>query len=127
MLDQDVIPIAVRIHCFLVSNAPNSEKVYFQIEDHLDVVDDDDACWETTLMPPDDLGPAHVIYRDDYVEVLRFWSSMWGGIDEIDDDNLPITIAQTVAKIRYDDRDLLGKVLMAATRELLEDWGDDIC
>ncbi len=64
--------------------------------------------WETVVMPEDLLGPCHVVYRSECIEVWRYWTE---GSD------LDVALV-----ILWDDPHLLTKVLVAATEDICADW-----
>ena len=66
------------------------------------------GCWETVLIPKDKLGPSHVIYFPDRVEVRRYW--------------IPNGCVELAATFRWDDPQLMAKVLIAATEDICADW-----
>ena len=102
------IPRAHEIHQHLMENAPDVDwygdgnPVYFKADDA------DTGCWETVLIPKDCLGPSHVTYFLDRIEVWRYWQSD-GCVEH-------------AASFSWDDPKLLTKVLVAATEDICADW-----
>lgn len=98
----DAIPDAFRIHCRLEVHGLGFQDVVFQ-EDHSGT-----GNWESTFMPPDGFGPAHVVYFPDCVEVWRYQAA--------DSGNVELT-----ATFKWEDPDLLDRVISAATIDMLKE------
>ncbi len=109
-LKRNDLPRAHEIHAYLIDGAPSVE-THKQCGGNVVEFKSDDAdtgCWESVLMPKDCLGPSHVIYFADRVEVWRYWTA--GGCVEL------------AATFGWDDPQLLAKVLVAATEDISADW-----
>lgn len=102
------LPKAHEIHQHLLENAPDVD--WFGRGNLVEFKGDDadTGCWETVLIPKDCLGPSHVIYFPDRIEVWRYW--------------IPSGCVELAATFRWDDPQLISKVLIAATEDICEDW-----
>ena len=102
------IPKAHEVHCWLIIKAPWINGYAFGNSVDFKQDDADTGCWETVLLPKDDLGPTHVVYKRECVEVHRYLPV--GGCPEL------------VLSVQWDDPNLLDKVLVAVTEDVSSDW-----
>ena len=100
----DAVPGSHRIHCWLQASAQMVIQNGVDVQQVLFQADDGSGQWETVLLPEDDLGPAHVIYWPDRVEIHRYQSE--GDIPKM------------VRSFSYNEPNLLNSVLEAATGSL---------